>query len=249
MLVDRGVGRRALVAALRVGVPLYPNFDSLDVCGPYQTFTIAGMECHLIGPSTDDCVTSWEGVSITPTTTFDSCRDLDMLFVPGGDNVVKNVILKGVLGSNPYLDFLADYARTTWICSVCTGALLLGAAGLLDGHTCTTHWAFKDVLRLFPGVNVVDDYRRHVRSGNRITGAGISSGLDESFYITSLILGLDVARMCQLKMQYHPEPIVHCGDPGDADIRDNPSMVRQVLDDWDVDQAAADVKDWLAGAE
>ena len=237
------------MAALRVGVPLYPNFDSLDVCGPYQTFTLAQMECHLIGPSTDGFITSFEGVSIKPTASFDACPDLDMLFVPGGSNPVQDVILNGPLGNNPYLDFLAERAGTEWICSVCTGALLLGAAGLLYDHTCTTHWAFKDVLRVFPRVNVVNDYRRYVRSGNRITGGGISSGLDESLYITSLILGLDVARMCQLKMQYRPDPIVHCGDPGDTDIRDNPSIVGQVLDQWQVDQSAAALKDWLSKAK
>jgi transcriptional regulator GlxA family with amidase domain len=237
------------VARLKVGVPLYPNFDSLDVCGPCQTFTIADMDCYLIGPSIDGFVTSWEGVCIKPTVTFDACPDLDMLFVPGGSNPVQDVILSGPLGKNPYLDFLTKRAKTEWICSVCTGALLLGAAGLLHDHTCTTHWAFKDVLRVFPCVNVVDDYRRHVRSGNRITGGGISSGLDESSYITAVILGLDVARMCQLKMQYRPNPIVHCGDPGDMDIRDNPNMVGQVLEQWHVDQAAAAVKDWLAKAK
>jgi len=234
------------VAAFRVGVPLYPNFDSLDVCGPYQTFTLAEMDCLLIGPSTDDFVTSWEGVSIKPTATFDGCTDLDMLFVPGGSNPVHDVILEGPLGSNPYLDFLARRKETNWICSVCSGALLLGAAGLLDGYTCTTHWAYQDVLRLFPGANVVKDYRRYVRSANRITGAGISSGLDESLYITSVILGLDVARLCQLKMQYRPDPIVHCGDPSDTDIRDNPELVSAVLGDWDIGEAATAVKDWLA---
>ena len=237
------------MAAFRVGIPLYENFDSLDVCGPHQAFTFAGMKCHLIGPSTHHSVNSWEGVSIKPTKTFDDSPDLDMLFVPGGSDVVKDVILNGPLGSNPYLDFLAKHAKTKWICSVCSGALLLGAAGLLDGHTCTTHWAYQDVLRLFPGVNVVDDHRRYVRDGNRITGAGISSGLDESFYIASVILGLDVARMCQLKMQDHPDPIIQCGDPNDTDIRDNPSIVRQVLDDWKVDHALASVEDWLANAK
>jgi putative intracellular protease/amidase len=138
------------VAALRVGVPLYPNFDSLDVCGPYQTFTLAQMECHLIGPSTDGFVTSFEGVSIKPTATFDACPDLDMLFVPGGSNPVQDVILNGPLGNNPYLDFLVKRARTEWICSVCTGALLLGAAGLLHGHTCTTHWVIQGCAAGFP---------------------------------------------------------------------------------------------------
>jgi hypothetical protein len=83
----------------------------------------------------------------------------------------------------------------------------------------------------------------------RITGAGIASGLDESFCITSVILGLDVARMRQSKMQYRPEPIVRRGDPGDTDIRDRPGMVRELLDDWQVDQAAAKVTHWLANAK
>jgi cyclohexyl-isocyanide hydratase len=235
------------VAKFKVGIPLYPGFDLLDVAGPYQTFTMADMDCYLIGPDAGDRVKSWEGAWIQPTTTFgaDVCGDLDMLFVPGGENVVETVIV----GNDPCLEFLAEHDKTKWICSVCTGALVLGAAGLLEGYTCTTHWAYKDVLRLFPGVTVVDDYRRHVHDRYRITGAGISSGLDESFYITSVILGLDVARMCQLKMQYRPEPIVHCGDPGDTDIRDHPGMVREVLDHWQVDQEAAKVTHWLAKAK
>jgi cyclohexyl-isocyanide hydratase len=195
-------------------------------------------------------VQSWEGAWIQPTTTFAAYKKpdpkqpdtkLDMLFVPGGDSVVQNVIV----GNDPCVEFLVEHKDTNWICSVCTGALVLGAAGLLEGYTCTTHWAYKEVLRLFPGVTVVDDYRRHVHDRNRITGAGISSSLDESFYITSVILGLDVARMCQLKMQYRPEPIVHCGDPGDTDIRDRPGMVGEVLKHWHVHQAATLLKDWL----
>jgi cyclohexyl-isocyanide hydratase len=82
------------------------------------------------------------------------------------------------------------------VCSVCTGALLLGGAGLLDGHIATTHWAFKEVLKLFP-CQVVDDYRRYVQSGNRITGAGISSGLDPAMYIVSLLYGVGTARQGQ----------------------------------------------------
>lgn len=236
------------MARLKVGIPLYEDFDSLDVLGPYQTFTIADMDCYLIGPSINGFVTSWEGVSIKPTKTFDDRLDLDVLFVPGGSNPVRDVIQHGTLGNNPYLDYLVKHKETPWICSVCTGALLLAAAGLLRGHTCTTHWAFKDVLRVFPRVEVVPDYRRHVRSDNRITGAGISSGLDESFYIVSAILGLDAARMCQLKMQYRPDPVVHCGDPSDTDIRDNPGMVRQVRDQWQIDKAAVDVEHWLTAS-
>ncbi len=188
--------------ALKVGIPLYEGFDSLDVVGPFQTFTFAGMERYLIGPgdaSGPVAVTSFEGIRVTPDKTFENCPQLDVLFVPGGSDPVS-VLTVGHPGSNPYLDFLIRQAEgAQLVCSVCTGALLLAGAGLLNGHLATTHWAFKDVLRLFQ-VRVVDDYRRFVQSGQRITGAGISSGLDESLYIVSLLYGLDVARRCQLAM-------------------------------------------------
>jgi cyclohexyl-isocyanide hydratase len=233
--------------ALKVGMPLYEGFDSLDVAGPFQTFTFAGMECHLIGPG-DACgpiaVTSFEGIRVTPDKTFENCPQLDVLFVPGGSNPVS-VLNVGHPGSNPYLDFLIQQAKgAQLVCSVCTGALLLAGAGLLDGHLVTTHWAFKDVLRLFP-VRVVDDYRRYVQSGQRITGAGISSGLDESMYIVSLLYGLDTARRCQLAMQYNPHPPFHCGDPADSEIQDDPGMVEDRKTEWQVYEAAKAVECWL----
>ncbi len=233
--------------ALKVGIPLYEGFDSLDVIGPFQTFTFAGMERYLIGPgdaSGPVAVTSFEGISLTPDKTFESCPQLDVLFVPGGSDPVS-VLAAGHPGSNPYLDFLIRQAEgTQLVCSVCTGALLLAGAGLLNDHLVTTHWAFKDVLRLFP-VHVVDDYRRYVQSGQRITGAGISSGLDESLYIVSILYGLDVARRCQLAMQYNPHPPFHCGDPSDSEIQDDPAMVEDRKALWQVSDAAKAVERWL----
>lgn len=230
-------------SALRVGFPLYTGFDSLDVLGPFQTFTFAGMDRYLVAP---DCnaVVSFEGVSIEPRVSFSECPQLDVIFVPGGSNPV-DVLRQGHPGTNPYLDFLVRQAPAAkLVCSVCTGALLLAGAGLLDGLKVTTHWAYKEVLRLFP-CHVVDDNRRYVQSGNRITGGGISSGLDEALYITSLLLGTDIARRGQLAMQYHPRPIFHAGDPGDMDIQDNPGMVPDLLANWQVDQAYQSVKNWL----
>lgn len=236
--------------ALKVGIPLYEGFDSLDVTGPFQTFTFAGMECHLVGPgdkSGPTPVTSFEGIRITPDQAFDSCPQLDVLFVPGGSNPVA-VLEVGHPGHNPYLDFLIRQAPgAQLVCSVCTGSLLLAGAGLLNGQLVTTHWAFKDVLRLFP-VHVVDDYRRYVQSGRHVTGAGIASGLDESLYIVSLLYGLDTARRCQLAMQYNPQPPVHCGDPGDTDIKDDPAMVPDRLAAWYVADAAKAVAAWLKAA-
>jgi len=229
-------------STLKIGIPLYPGFDSLDVLGPFQTFTFAGMDRYLV--AADSVVTSFEGVSIQSRVTFDSCPQLDVLFVPGAADPVS-VLLEGHPGNNPMLDFLIRQAgQAKLVCSVCTGALLLAGAGLLDNHIVTTHWAFKDVLRLFP-CHVVDDYRRYVQSGNRITGGGISSGLDEALYIVSLLYGVGVARQGQLAMQYHPQPAFHCGDPADSDIQDEPGMVQAILDNWNVAQARQKVAEWL----
>jgi len=233
------------VSKLKVGFPLYEGFDSLDVIGPFQTFTFAGMDLYLLGP-TKSAITSFEGIALTPRATFDACPQLDLLFVPGGSDPVA-VLQQGHLGCNPFLDFLARQAPACkLVCSVCTGALLLAGAGLLDGHIATTHWAFKPVLSLFP-CQVVDDYRRYVKSGNRITGGGISSGLDEALYIVSLLFGTDQARQGQLAMQYNPQPIFHCGDPADSDVKDNPGMVADRVQAFAVPQALRDVKKWLAG--
>jgi cyclohexyl-isocyanide hydratase len=238
------------VAALKVGIPLYPTFDSLDVLGPFQTFTFAEMDCYLVAESGEP-VTSFEGVSILPSATFDKCwpplekcPQLDVLFVPGGSETVK-VLQKGHPGKNAYLDFLIGQAAgAQLVCSVCTGALLLAGARLLDGHTVTTHWAFKDVLALFP-CKVVGDYRRYVQSGNRITGAGISSGLDLALYIVSVLYGVRTARRGQLSMQYNPQPAFHCGDPDDMDTKDDPGMVAEQKQAMKAEEAYAAVGEWL----
>jgi cyclohexyl-isocyanide hydratase len=232
-------------AGLKVGIPLYAGFDSLDVLGPYQTFTFAGMDRYLVARD-QKAVISFEGVSIQPSTTFCDCPQLDVIFVPGGTDPAA-VLLEGHPGKNPLLDFLIRQSKKAkLVCSVCTGSILLAGAGLLDhSHVVTTHWAYKEVLRLFP-CKVVDDYRRYVQSENLITGGGISSGIDESLYIVSLLYGIDVARRCQLAMQYHPQPIFHYGDPGDADVHDHPGMIPKLLEGWQVAQAREKVAKWLA---
>lgn len=228
---------------LNVAIPLYPGFDSLDVLGPNQAFFFAGMNVVLCGPD-ESPVTSFEGVTIATTATFTACPQTDILFVPGGDSPME-VFGQGPPDANPYLQFLRKQAGgAQLVCSVCTGAILLAGAGLLNDHLVTTHWAYKPVLRLFP-CHVVDDFRRYVQSGNRVTGAGISSGLDEALYIVGLLCGVRTAREVQLKMQYHPQPAFHCGDPADSEIRDDPQMVSQVTTEWDVQQAVQQVTAWM----
>lgn len=133
----RNLSAKGLVPKLKVGFPLYESFDSLDVTGPFQTFTFADMDLYLVGPRQSP-VTSFEGIALTPRCTFDNCPQFDLLFVPGAADPLS-VLRQGQLGSNPFLEFLARQAPACkLVCSVCTGALLLAAAGLLDGHTVTT---------------------------------------------------------------------------------------------------------------
>src|SRR5437588_2814945 len=207
-----------------IGIPLYKNFDALDVVGPHQTFF---MQVHqlttlLMGPAKCDPVESYEHLRILPDWSFDSCPQLDVLFVPGG------VRFDDTLCDPTYIGFLKRQApKAKLITSVCTGALLLAAAGLLDGYKATIHWGYKSVLKLFPNVMVADGYPRFVIDANRITGGGISSGLDEAMAIVSVLAGNDAAKRGQLIMQYAPQPIFNDGDPSTAE----PSILYEVSTD------------------
>lgn len=205
-----------------IGIPLYSNFDSLDVLGPFQTFTMAAdrLEPKLLAASKAP-VRSFEGVDITPHATFDETKSLDVLFVPGGIKL-EDILQAGGPDENPLLSFLRrigkpDEDKPMLITSVCTGALFLAAAGLLQGFRATTHWNYKSVLALFPGVTVADGYPRFVIDANRITGGGISSGLDEAMAMVALLLDKKTARHGQLTMQYAPNPPFNDGDPSVAD--------------------------------
>jgi len=204
-----------------IGFPLYPGFDSLDVLGPFQVFTFLGVNPVLLSMDSHP-VTSFEGVTIKAHKTFkDVDQDklkLDAFFVPGasGDGL-KGVLALGPLGQNAYLDFLTQQAATVKMrLSVCTGALLLGAAGLLQGYTATTHWAFQTILQSFPGVTLASGYPRYVIDRNLVTGGGISSGIDEALAIAGILAGDANAEIVQLSMQYAPNPPYRSGDPSQA---------------------------------
>jgi cyclohexyl-isocyanide hydratase len=203
---------------IKIGIPLYTNFDSLDVLGAFQTFSFQTPEMDpiLIGPTMDP-VPSWEGVQILPKCDFASCPQLDVLFVPGGVDL-QDVLTPPDVDENPYLRFLLEQASgdLKLVTSVCVGAILLASAGLLDGYTATTHWAFQTVLAEFPNVLLASGYPRYVIDANRVTGGGISSSLDESLAISAILLGDNSARLAQLKMQYAPQPPFHDGDPAQA---------------------------------
>lgn len=205
-------------APLRVGMILYEGYDSLDVLAPFQVFTLLGtdyVEPVLVAEKPGPC-TSFEGVRILPHYTFDDCPPLDVPYVPGGPGV-DDVLAETDLSKNAYLSFLQEQVSgATWVCSVCTGAILLGAVGALNGCDATTHWAYKKVLGLFEGVRVADGYPRWVEDGNRVTGGGISSGLDQGLFLASLFADDEKAAGVQLFMQYAPDPPFDDGDPSTA---------------------------------
>jgi len=195
---------------MKLGIPIYDGVDLLDVAGPLEMFYWAGrsndLEALLVSQDGRG-VTSLNGVRFEPHASFAQTPTLDILWVPGGSPDVLATIMKNP--NSPYLQYLREIAvGATWVCSVCEGALLLARAGLLDGHAATTHWAFVDCLQRFASVKVDTTHQRFVVSGNRLTGGGISSGLDETLKLISLLFGEESAKDVQITTQYFPRPPV-----------------------------------------
>jgi transcriptional regulator GlxA family with amidase domain len=210
---------------MKLGIPVYQGVNLLDVAGPLEMFYWAGQENDLktVLVSLDGkSVTSINGVKFEAHASFAQTPTLDVLWVPGGDPNALATIMRDP--NSPYLQYLRQVATSAkWVCSVCEGALLLARAGLLDGHAATTHWAFVECLQRFPGIKVDTTHKRFVVSGNRLTGGGISSGLDEALQLVSLLFGEESAKDAQVTTQYFPQP------PVTGVIPDTPScMIR-----WD----------------
>ena len=192
-----------------IGIPIYDGVDLLDVAAPYETFNWMGeawtekkTSVLLVGEK-KKAIKSRDKFRITPDTTFKKCPQLDVLWVPGAaPKALEKTMLNCV-----FLNFLKKQsAQAQYVASVCEGAFLLASAGLLNGHQATTHWAFIGCLKLFPEIEVAPDTPRYIISGNRVTGGGISSGLDEALQMVLMIAGEQVAQSVQLNMQYFPEP-------------------------------------------
>ena len=212
-----------------IGFFLYEDFDSLDSAGPNQVFHFMGgpdadhpLQIFMFGPKKGEPVKSLEGLHWVADLGYgDPLTDkdgntvnndvLDMIFVPGGYGEGFNRLLK--YEKTPFYRALrARGQKVQLLTSVCTGSLLLARAGLLDGFQCTTHWAFRDSLRLFPNVDVVSGFPRYVIDGNRVTGGGISSGIDEALAIAELLKEPEAAFQIQMTMQYIPNPPFNCVD-------------------------------------
>lgn len=192
-----------------IGIPIYSGVDLLDVAAPYETFNWMAeawsdkkTSVLLIGQKKKP-IKSRDNFRISPDTTFKKCPQLDLLWVPGADPSS----LERTMLNRTFIKFLKRQSeKARYVASVCEGALLLASAGLLNGFQATTHWAFIGCLKLFPEIEVVAGTPRYVISGNRITGGGISSGLDEALQMVAMIAGEEIAQGVQRNMQYFPEP-------------------------------------------
>jgi cyclohexyl-isocyanide hydratase len=191
-----------------IGIPVYQQVDLLDVAGPHEMLRWMSQpvaDVRLIAETPGD-ITTRDGLTFKAPYGFCDIDTVDVLWVPGGDPAALKLIMSG---PRTYLDFLVRVsAHARYVASVCEGALLLAKAGLLDGYEATTHWLFIPCLKQFPNVKVVEGHPRFVIDRNRITGGGISSGLDEALKLIELIGGYEQAQEVQRTTQYYPSPPV-----------------------------------------
>jgi cyclohexyl-isocyanide hydratase len=191
-----------------VGMVVFPNLTQLDLTGPYEVFARMPDTTVRLIAATMAPVRSERGLTIVPDTTFDRVPALDILFAPGGVGVNAMMEDETLLG---FLRLHGEQAR--YVTSACTGALLLGAAGLLRGYRATTHWLSLDLLRAF-GAEPVEE--RVVIDRNRITGGGVTAGIDFGLVIASELFGRAVAEEIQLIVEYNPTPPFDSGSPKTA---------------------------------
>lgn len=192
----------------RIGLVLFPKLTLLDLVGPLEVFgRMPGAEVDLLWHDLAP-VASDRGVLVSPTRAFQACKQLDVVCVPGGPGQVD------LMGDEAALAWLREVAgRCRLVTSVCTGSLVLGAAGLLKGYRATSHWASVDQLAL---LGVIPVNERVVRDRNRITGAGVTSGIDFALAVVAELAGEAVAREIQLQIEYDPEPPFDSGSPRSA---------------------------------
>ena len=199
-----------------IGFLVFPRLQPLDLVGPYEAFARwPEAEIHLAWKRREPLPVS-SGLALAPTTTFAECPRLDVVCVPGGDGV------NALIGDEETLAFLrARAAEARFVTSVCTGALVLGAAGLLKGKRATTHWAALDLLAAFGAIPVE---ARVARDGKIVTGGGVTAGIDFALSLLEELAGRDVAEAVQLGLEYAPAPPFAAGSSRTA----RPEIVARV---------------------
>ena len=203
--------------SFKTGFVIFTDITQLDFTGPLQVLSrLPDSETHIIAktraPVMSDC-----GLALVPTTTFADAPALDLLCVPGGFGVEQ------ACQDDETIAFVrAQGTQARYVTSVCVGAFVLGAAGLLDGKRATTHWAYHHLL---PRVGAIPVKERVVRDGKTITGGGVTAGIDFAFVTMTEIAGEDHARGVQLSLEYDPQPPFDTGTPARA-----PAAIKERVD-------------------
>lgn len=197
------------MSVFNVGFVIFPNLTQLDFTGPQQVLArLPDSAMHIVALTLEP-VPSDSGLSLMPTHTFADCPPLDLICVPGGYQGVIDA-----MANQDLIEFVQRQARTAkYVTSVCTGAFILGAAGLLKGRRATTHWGYAELL---PLVGATHEKRRVVRDGKLITAGGVTSGIDFGLEVVADIAGEAVARSIQLSLEYDPNPPFASGHPDRA---------------------------------
>jgi cyclohexyl-isocyanide hydratase len=201
---------------IEIGFLVFPKITQLDLTGPFEVFSqLSDARLHLVW-KTREPVTAGSGLVLTPTTTFAACPQLDVLCVPGGAGV------NALLTDGETLAFLRRQAAgARYVTSVCTGALVLGAAGLLKGKRAATHWMSMEFLAAFGAIPVEE---RVVVDGNVVTGGGVTAGIDFALKLAAEIAGEEAAKAIELGIEYDPHPPFASGHPCSA----APALVEKV---------------------
>lgn len=196
------------ISSISIGMVLFPNLTQLDFTGPYEVFAkLPNTQLYVLSETLAP-IRSDRGLTFLPDTTFAQAPHLDVLFVPGGPGI------NAKMEDKAFLDFLTTQGRQAkYVTSVCTGSLLLAAAGLLDGYCATTHWLSLELLEML-GVETIA--QRVVIDGNRITGGGVTSGIDFALTIAAELWGEAIANEIQLAIEYNPQPPFDSGSPQTA---------------------------------
>ena len=195
-------------APLQIGLVIFPKVTQLDLTGPVQVFSsVPGATVHLIWKRIEP-VPSDSVLTLTPTITFADCPQLDVICVPGGFGTDDMVNDEEVLG---FLRRQAVGAR--YVTSVCTGSLVLGAAGLLGGYRATTHWSAMDHLAPY---GAIPAKTRVCVDRNRVTGGGVTAGIDFALTLVSIMVDRQTAEAIQLRLEYNPAPPFNAGSPDTA---------------------------------
>ena len=194
---------------MKVVMLLFPDLTIQDFVGPYDVFVKEKSFEVLVVAKTIDPIRAEGGLTLTPSVSFDDCPQGDILFIPGGRGI--NPLLK----DDVVLNFLRKQAKgAKYVTSVCTGSLVLAVAGLLNGYKATTHWRSIELLKKFD-VEVIAE--RYVIDRDRITGGGVTAGIDFALALVAHIVGEDSAKLIQLMLEYNPSPPFQSGTPEMAD--------------------------------